>query len=276
MAERKNKTTTEEVVVEKHFCKNCGKELIGDEVCDCTTSNEKTITINTSKIKDLGLSFLNIIKNMFIKPASTIDEETSKSDMKMSIILLVIISLTMGLYMMGGFKSIMTSIGVLGGFNLNDAISLPYFKIFIYVALISFIVSFIPITVAFLTTKLFKGENLNYKQCISLYATSMAPTIASNLLMALLYAINILSGLGAIIGAIVSVACFFNFILGFIKITKIKENKKAYALTTLTVVELVVSLIVSLLLMGSLLGDIYRDVKVNDNPFNDLFDYTWS
>ncbi len=279
MAERKTKTATEEVVVEKRFCKNCGKELKEGEVCDCTAKEApkatgSSITINTGDLKELGLHFLNTIKNMFVHPASTVDEEVEEHDMKMGMLLLVVMAITVGLYVMGGFKSIIASIGSFADFNINDAVSIPYFKVFIYVTLINFIVAFIPITVAFLTNKIFKGESLSYKKCISLYATSMAPTIVSNLLMALLYAVNILSGLGAIIGVVISLICVFNFIVGFVRLTKIKENHQAYALTTLTVVYAVISVIVSVLLLGSLLSDVYKDIKVNDR-YNDIYDFGW-
>ena len=50
------KVKNEEVKVEKRFCTNCGKELIGEEECVCGSKPE-VVSVNTDALKGLGKGF---------------------------------------------------------------------------------------------------------------------------------------------------------------------------------------------------------------------------
>ena len=267
------KVKNEELKVEKRFCKNCGKELIGEEECVCGSKPE-VVSVNTDALKGLGKGFLDTIINMYKKPATTLDEEVNKKDLTANMIMLVAIAISFGIYMMGGFESIMLGFN---DYNLNikQVIEIPYFKIFLYMTLIYFILSFIPITVAFVISKLTGNNSFDFKKSISLYATSMAPTIFTNILMALMYYLNILSWVGALIGFVITIACFFNYILGYIRNNTISENKKSYDLTTLVFISIIGYFIAFIIFAGSMFTDMSGDfnIKANNNNYNDLFNW---
>ncbi|MCM1053160.1 MAG: YIP1 family protein [Ruminococcus sp.] len=255
----------EEVASEKHFCTSCGRELNAGEVCNC--KDVINVNVNTEAIADMGHNFVNTVINMFKKPATTLDETVKKNDSKASIIMLIAIAISFGLCITAGFTSI---ISVLSTYS-KDYISyfeIPYFRIFLYMTLIYFILAFIPITAAYIVSKLTNNHDFDYKKSISLYATSMAPTIVTNLLMALLYFLNILSWVGNIIAMVISIACFFHYMLGYINVNKISENKKSYALTSLVIIWIVTFIIALFIFTGSLVSDLSNDFGTRDNSYN--------
>ncbi len=259
--EKTTKKTTKEVKVEKKFCTKCGKELTGDEVCTC----EEAISVNTEALANVGKRFINTILNMYKKPATTLKEEVEKKDFKNSILILVAIAISFGLYFTGGFNSILQSLNLMGNnYDFNSIVNIPYFKIFIYMTLIYFIVAFIPVLIAWGLARFTGNKEFDFKKSLSLYATSMAPTIFTNLLMAILYYLNILSWIGAIIGAIISLACFFHYILGLLDVLHVREDRKSYILTVFIVAWIVVVFIVIMILAGSLYSDIIKET-VNSN-----------
>ncbi len=264
---------TEEVKVEKRFCTKCGKELSEGETCDCTANKAtpSTPNINTDALVKYGKNFLDTVLGMYKKPATTIDAEVAKKDTIGNIIMLAVIAITYGLCVMSSFSSLISLFSSFIGANINDAIGLPYFKIFLCMTLINFILSFIPITIAFITNKICGKGALDYKKSISLYATSYAPTVITNLIMALMYALNILTWVGALIGLVIEVACFFNFLLGYLRISNPSADKKAYTLSGLVLVWLVLSFIINILFLSNLVTDVVKDVDIRESN-NDYFD----
>ncbi len=268
-------TPVEEVKIEKKFCTKCGKELSSNETCSCTqTASPKASNINTEALSTYAKNFLDTVINMYKKPSSTIDNVVAKNNFKESLIMLVIIALTYGLYVTGSFTSIISLFSSFSDININSAVNIPYFKIFLYMSLINFLVSFIPITLAFILNKICGKGELNYQKSISLYATSYAPTVITNLLMAIMYYLNILSWVGAIIGLIINVTCFFNYLCGYVRLTKPSEEKKSYILSSFVLIWVVVSLIISVLFITNLLTDFAKDVSIKNhsNSFYDFYD----
>ena len=261
MAEEKKDKKSTEVQVEKRFCTKCGRELSEGEVCNCEEAKPAaTSGVNTQAIASYGKGFLDTVLNMYKKPASTVREEVQKKDIKSNMIMLVAISISYALFIMGAFASIIALINGAARADINDYIEIPYLKIFLYVTIIYFLLAFIPIVCTFLSSKIFGGREFDFKKAISLYTTSMAPTVFTNLLMAILYYLDILSWVGALIGCVVGVACFFHYILGFAEATKIQENKKSYAITTALIAWIVIEVIIAVIFIFNLFVSVGKDV----------------
>ena len=275
----KKKETVEEVKVERRFCTKCGKELKEGEVCTCETVATKPaegININTDAIINTCKGFFDTIVNMFKKPATTLKEKVNENNVKHALIMLAIIAVSYGLYIMGAFSSIISMINGYARADVNEFVDIPYFKIFIYISLIYFIVSFIPVVITYVIGRITGNRDFDFKKSISLYSYSNAPLVFTNILIAILYALNILSWLGAIIGCVVSIACFFHYILGYLSLTDISENKKGYALTGVIISWVVVSVIAIVLFAGSLISDVSKDLEINKNGYNNIYDsFNW-
>lgn len=258
----------EEVKTEKHFCNYCGRELNEGEVCNCNDA----INVNTEVLKDMGNNFISTIMGMFKKPATTLEDTVNKNDSKAAILTLIAIALSFGLFIMAAFGSI---ISIITSYSKEyiTYFEIPYFRIFIYMSLIYFLLAFIPITAAYIVSKLTNNHDFDYKKSISLYATSMAPTIVTNVLMGILYFLNILSWVGDIIGMVISIACFFHYMLGYIKVNKISEDKKSYALTSLVIIWIVTFIIAAIIFTGSLVSDLSSDFnnKNDSYHYNNIF-----
>lgn len=268
MAEEK-KTTTRTKKVEKKFCTNCGKEIIGDEICDCQKTVEETnvkpvaapvaetqtgvqsqpINVNTDAMAKLFKRFINTILNMFVRPSSTVKSEVENPSIGSSMLILGAIALTYGLTISVAFSSIISLISLITGGISDVVISIPYVKIFFIMSIVKFGLDFIPITCAFLVAKITKCREFTYKKAISLYATSMAPMIFANLANALFSLTGILSFIGSIASAIVSMFTYFNFILGFVDTTKVKDDAKSYAVTGMMMLSTIISGIITVLVV---------------------------
>jgi len=149
-------------------------------------------------------------------------------------------------------------------YGLTSSIDISYFKIFIYGLLIYGLMALIPMFAAFLIAKITKNNNYTFKKSFKLYTISNAPLIFAYAIMALILLINVslLTILGFIAFAIISISCFFNFLLGFNKETKIHEDRRSYALTSILIVWVVIEVIAFLLIIGS--------------AFSDIIDYNWN
>lgn len=265
------KEKKEEIKIEKKFCTKCGKEILNNEECTCETKTEP-ISINKDAIASIGKGFLDLILNMFKKPSTTLDQEVEKRDISNNMFMLAIIAISFGLYITAGFTSIMSMFSGSSSISLSHYIDIPYFKIFLYTSIMYFALSFIPAIAAYLVARLTKNNDFYLKKSISLYITCMIPTIITNLLMAILYYLNILTFIGALIGAIVSLVCFFNYILGFIRYTDITNDKKPYALSGLIIIWVVTYIIAIVIFAGSIATDMTKDIGIkSDYNYNDYF-----
>ncbi len=277
------KNTVAEVKVEKKFCTNCGKELNEGETCNCvSTQKVEGIVINTESIINTCKSVWSTILNVFEKPDTTITEEINSKENSKTVILTVLLAITFAFYLMAvvsnTIKNAVAGINsaTLGLGSISAAsIDVSYFKIFIYGILIYGIMAFIPMLATLIVAKLTKNSEYNLKKAYKLYITSNAPLILGYLGMTLilLLNVNLLNILGFIAFGIVSVACFFNFILGFNKETTIRDDRRSYALTSVLIIWIVIEVIALLIIVGSAFGDIYDKVSTpsNNTNYNDLF-----
>lgn len=269
MAEEKNTTKkSSEVKSEKRFCTKCGKELSVDEVCSCASNETAAVTINSDAIVNTAKSSLNTIVNVFKKPDTTIKEEISKKENTISIVLIVFLAISFALYLMAIVSnSVDAASNATLGLTTIVTDQISYFKVFIYGVLIYALMAVIPMFAAFIIGKITKNSNLTFKKAFKLYTTSQAPLIFTYLIMAIVLLINVslLNAIGLIGMGVVSIFCFFNFILGFNKETTIREDRRSWAVTSLVTIWVVIEVIALVIIIGSVGLDTYNN---NSNNYN--------
>ena len=291
MAEEKKETTkskapkkteeVEEVKVEKRFCTKCGKELKEGEVCDCTaneTVSAGTSSINGDAIVNTGKDIWHTILNVFKKPFTTVSEEANSKSSNKSIILIIILAISFALYLMATFSSVAK--GVESAANSlwsysSTSVDVPYFQIFIYGILIYAIMAILPVVAALVVAKITKNNNFTFKKAFNLYITSNAPMVFVYLGMSIILLLNVslLNVLGTIATLIISLFCFFNFILGFNAETKVKEDKRSYAVTGLVTCWIVMIVVAFLSVGATLVGSLVDDISNTSNDINDIFNW---
>lgn len=271
----KKKVEVEEVKVEKRFCTKCGKELAEGEECSCSSNEQtNTNTINGDVIVNTCKDIWNTIINTFKKPLSTIKEEVASKDTNKSIILVIVLAISFALYLMAIMSNVESGLSD-ATFGLSSSvIGINYFKVFIYGILIYASMAIIPIVSTLIVAKITRNNDYSFKKSFKLYIISNSPLVLAYLGMAIIYLINVtlLNVLGLIAFLIISIACFFNFIIGFIKETNIREDRQSYALTSIVVLNIVIAIAAILIVGGSVLGDTY-DAITDQNNYNDRFDW---
>ncbi len=267
------KKSTEEVKVEKKFCTKCGRELNEGEVCNCTEVKPE-VKVTQDAILGYGKELLNTIIDMFKKPEETIEAKIKSNKTSHNMLILGAIAISFGLYFTGAFASILKFLSAFIQINIADVIVIPYFKIFLFMGIINFVLAFIPIGVAFLGTKIFNGKNSDFKTILTLYAVSYAPTIFTNLLMFITSYFNILGVIGAIIGLVMGIVCFFNFTLGYLKIEEFKVNLKAYAISTVWIVSALLYMAIMITCLDNFVGGMAKDLDyTNNDSYFDRIDW---
>lgn len=285
MAEEKKETTkkttpkkeaVEEVKVEKRFCTKCGKELKEGEVCSCSdveTQNNGT-TVNGDAIVNTCKNVWNTIINVFKKPATTVADEVESKDTNKSIILIILLAISFALYLMALVSGIADGVEQ-ATWGLSSVVyEVNYFQVFIYGILIYALMAIIPIVSALIVAKITRNGDFSFKKAFKLYVTSNAPLILAYLGMAIIYLLDVtlLNVLGLIVFCIISIACFFNFILGFNDQTKIRSDRRSYALTSLMTLWVVIMVVAFIIIGGSVAGDLI-DKTTPSNNYNDIFNW---
>lgn len=283
MAEEKKKTTSkksEEVKVEKRFCTKCGKELKEGEICNCestaNSSSNSAVTINSDALLNTAKNTLNTIVNVFKKPDTTITEETNKKENTISIIILISLAISFALYLMSIVSSSVNAVSnATYGLTTIFTNEISYFKVFIYGILIYGLMAVIPMFAAFLIGKITKNNSFTFKKAFKLYTTSNAPLIFGYLGLAIIMLINVslLNILGLLAGAIISLFCFFNFLLGFNKETTIREDRRSWALTSIMAVWVVIEIIALIIIIGSAGIDTYDKINDTNSHYNNTFNW---
>ena len=86
----------------------------------------------------------------------------------------------------------------------------------------------------------------------------------------LLIDVSLLNDLGLIAALIISIACFFNFILGFNKETKVKDDSRSYAITGLMALWIIITVVASII-VGATLVDGMVEQSNNLTDFTDFW-----
>ena len=289
MAEEKKKTTqksapkseaVEEVKVEKRFCTQCGKELKEGEVCDCT-ANETVVstasTINGDTIVNTCKDIWNTIINVFKKPATTISEEANSSGSNKSIILTIILAISFALYLMAIVSSMAKSAvdASTSLWGLSVEVDVPYLQVFIYGILIYAVMVILPAVAALVVAKIAKNANFTFKKAFKLYVISNAPQVFAYLGMAIILLLNVslLNVLGTIATLIIGVFCFFNFILGFNRETKMKDDARSYAVTGLISFWVVMIVVLIIILGATVYSSIVGDTTSGLDNYSEYFNW---
>ena len=285
MAEEKKETTkkttpkkeaVEEVKVEKRFCTKCGKELKEREVCSCSdveTQNNGT-TVNGDAIVNTCKNVWNTIINVFKIPATTVADELESKDTNKSIILIILLAISFALYLMALVSGIADGVEQ-ATWGLSSVVyEVNYFQVFIYGILIYALMAIIPIVSAIIVAKITRNADFSFKKAFKLYITSSAPLVLAYLGMSIIYLLDVtlLNVLGLIVFCIISIACFFNFILGFNDQTKIRSDRRSYALTSLMTLWVVIMVVAFIIIGGSVAGDLI-DKTTPSNNYNDIFNW---
>ena len=274
----KKKEAVEEIKVEKRFCTKCGKELKEGEVCDCTaneTVSAGTSSINGDAIVNTGKDIWHTILNVFKKPATTVSEEANSKSSNKSIILIIVLAISFALYLMAMFAGVAKGVEEASSSLWTTAtVEVPYFQIFIYGILIYAIMAILPVVAALVVAKIAKNSNFTFKKAFNLYITSNAPMVFVYLGMAIILLLNVslLNVLGTIATLIISLFCFFNFILGFNAETRIKEDRRSYAITGLITFWIVMIVVAFLIVGATLVGSLVDDINTS-NDINDIFNW---
>ena len=274
----KKKEAVEEIKVEKRFCTKCGKELKEGEVCDCTaneTVSAGTSSINGDAIVNTGKDIWHAILNVFKKPATTVSEEANSKSSNKSIILIIVLAISFALYLMAVFAGVAKGVEEASSSLWTTAtVEVPYFQIFIYGILIYAIMAILPVVAALVVAKIAKNSNFTFKKAFNLYITSNAPMVFVYLGMAIILLLNVslLNVLGTIATLIISLFCFFNFILGFNAETRIKEDRRSYAITGLITFWIVMIVVAFLIVGATLVGSLVDDINTS-NDINDIFNW---
>jgi len=276
----KKEASSKEVKAEKRFCTKCGKELKEGETCTCCANEPAAtpaVTVNSDAIVNTIKSVFTTIVNVFKKPDTTITEETTKKDNTISIVIIISLAISFALYLMA-----MVSNGVEAAADASYGLTtivtneISYFKIFIYGVLIYGIMAVIQMFAAFIIAKITKNNSFTFKKAFKLFTTSNAPLVFAYLILAVLLLINVslLNVLGFIGMAIISLFCFFNYLLGFDKETTIREDRRSWALTSILVVWVALEIIALLLIAGSVGVDTYNKNSSNNHyNYNDSFNW---
>ena len=272
----KKKEVVEEVKVEKRFCTKCGKELKDGEVCDCSANETSNgvATVNGDAILNTCKDIWNTIINVFRRPATTIKEEVASKNTNKSIILVILLAITFALYLMATISSTENTASELTLGVSSTIVDVNYFQVFIYGILIYALMAIIPIVSALIVAKITRNGDFSFKKAFKLYVTSNAPLILAYLGMAIIYLLDVtlLNVLGLIVFCIISIACFFNFILGFNDQTKIRSDRRSYALTSLMTLWVVIMVVAFIIIGGSVAGDLI-DKTTPSNNYNDIFNW---
>ena len=244
-------------MAEKKFCTNCGKQLKKGETCDCKKESKKVSS--SVDFATLAKDLWEDLINMFKKPATTVNEKVKESSLTAALIVLAIISITVGVLVMAITKQ---TLAVTVG-SLIKGVEIPYFKLFIYGTLLTFAGSFIPVLVSFATAKIVKNDKFDFKASLALYSYSYYPLTGAFLAYSLILLANVelLTTIGTIALACVAIFTAVTYIKGFLDEVEIDKNKVAYVVALMLVATAILTSLASKIVTESMTKDITSSVS---------------
>ena len=245
-------------MAEKKFCTNCGKQLKKGETCDCKKESINQAT--STDIAGIAKGLWEDLVNMFKKPASTVKERVKEANVTTSLIVLGLIAISVGILVMAVTK---LSIGAVLKNTFIKEVEIPYFKVFVYGALITFGGSFIPVLVSLGTAKVVKADKFDFKNSLALYAYSYYPLAAAFIVLSIILLANIelLTNICLIALSILVIATCVTYIKAYLDEVEIKADRVAYTIAIMLVVTAIVSGIASKLVTESMTKDITSSVS---------------
>lgn len=199
------------------FCTNCGKEL-KDGKCDC-------VKASTNAQSNIVNKYIEVLKNIFLKPIDTIKENANEKSFSFGLISLGLVSILSGLFTYLILSEGVSKLSTGFMFSMRSMYKVPFMQTFIAGILVSAIwYSVLAFMIYLIANKLFK-DNLTVKETfafIGVLSIFMAPVILASILL-----IFVSIKLMLFVLVIASMFYMVYFIQGLMEITKIDKNKIA-------------------------------------------------
>ena len=211
------------------FCTRCGKPLEEGEVCDCSSTQNKTNTSNTTPAVDFN-DFVNIIKGIFTKPADTVKEYSKSEKGLIGIIAILINCIVSGLFFYflcdKAFGSYMTLLGGGYGSLLSGAYSIPFGKIFFMGFLFLLFWFAVCGLCLFIIANPILKDKMDIKSAFALVGVCSVFTTITTLVAWLFLYIKVWIAIAILL---VAAGFYLTYLYqGLSDITKIEKNKLAY------------------------------------------------
>lgn len=256
---------------EVKFCKNCGKKLVGEEVCECAAS--KTTTSEGFDFMKTLMAIKDDAIKAIKKPVDVIEENTKAEDMPKTYMLLAIIAISFSLFIAAMFKGIFAlafaEMGAVGAIA-SSKIKIPYVKVVLYFTVVFALALVIYGLAMLIVQAIFKNKKLSFKQALTLSCAAYIPAIFVNLICALLGAINVNLVIVFIIYLVANLVITYNFAYGYAKYTDLEANKFGYALAVLLVISAIGSGIVSYIVTNNFASNLTGSDFVDTDDIEDL------
>lgn len=257
---------------EVKFCKNCGKKLIGSEVCGCEKSTSTTNFDFVETMKEIKADLLTSLK----KPVTFTEENTDTKNMPKTYVLLILLSLTFGIFIASLCKTLFATIisSLSGGFSLLSVsnINIPYIKIIIFGSIIFAIAMAVYSLIILLIPSLFKNKKLSYTEALTFTTSAHMPMMWANVICAILGFLGVSAGIVLILYLIANMIVTYNFMYSYKKYTNINDNKFGYAIAVLVILSSILIGICTYAVSSSITKSITHNM-VDKNDFHHLLDY---
>ena len=221
------------------YCTNCGKKLEDGKTCDCmkkTTkkneAKEEAVVVKTTS-NEMVNDYLDVLKGVFVTPASTMKKYATSSKFVLALIMLGINSIIFGLFVYLFAKEGIGLIASFYGSSYSSLVSgydieVPA-KVF-FIALVLMLAFFFCLggLLHLIAGPIMKKDS-DFKSIMGLIGVNAVFTTITTLVALVCIYINLT--LGIVVLAIASTIYLFNTYQGFIELSKIDKNKVTYVFT---------------------------------------------
>lgn len=201
------------------FCTNCGKEL-KDGKCDCVKVEKTNATSN------LVDKYIEVLKNIFLKPIDTIKENTNEDNFSFGIISLCLVSVLSGLFTYFMLSEGVSKFNAGFMFGFHSLYTVPFLKTFISGFILAAVwYAVLGFMIYLIANKILK-DDLTVKEAftfLGVLSVFMAPVIVVSAIL-----VYVSVNLMLLVLVVASMFYMVYFIQGLMEITKIEKNKIAY------------------------------------------------
>lgn len=222
------------------FCTKCGKKLEEGKTCNCEAQKEEPVvekkeekkegTTSSFDIQSCFDSYVEILKNIFTKPVTTIKKFATEENFILGLIAILINSLVTGILVYFIAKeslgSIMSGLGYSSLLFGMGSLEIPFIKIVLY-GTIFMVVNFLmtSLMIFVLTGPLLK-DNMNFKKSTALVGVCSIFTTVTTLVAIVLVLLSLQLAIYVIL---IAALIYFTYLYqGIVDTTKIDKNKLAY------------------------------------------------
>lgn len=275
------KAETKVVEEETKFCKNCGKKLTGDEVCDCAKEQPKKSNEGFDFMKTLVDIKDDAIKSIK-KPVDVVEDNAKTEDMYKTYMKLGLIAISFGILLAAILKVLFPLVLEMAGLSsgmmgitskaLEKCITIPYFKFFLFGTIVYALVM-VGYAISILAVQaIFKNKKVSFKSALTIACSANLQIVFVNILTALTALLNLDTRAILVIFVVGSMIVNYNFAYSYAKITDIDKNKFAYAIVTLMVIACVISYCVSYVASNTFVKNMDSKDFMSNSCIEDLED----